>query len=147
MPASTDAAPPAPRFPVEARFAVHWGEMDAMGHVNNARYFTWFETARIALFERVGLAATGALEVGPILAHVRCDFLAPVSFPAEVAAATRIARLGTTSLTMDYRVTQLAPAPERPVARGEGVVVLIDYRTGAKVPIPADLREKLAALG
>ena len=133
------------RYPVVVRVPVQWGDMDALGHVNNAVYFTWFESARIALFERVGLAITGTPEVGPILAHTRCDFLAPVRYPAEVVAGTRIERLGNTSFTMAYEVT-LAGEPERPVARGEGVVVLVDYRDGSKVPLSATLREALAAL-
>ena len=134
------------RFPVVVRVPVQWGDMDALGHVNNAVYFTWFESARIALFERVGLAITGVPEVGPILAHTRCDFLAPVRYPGEVLAGTRIERLGTTSFTMDYEAA-LAGDPERPVARGQGVVVLIDYRDGSKVPLSASLREALSALG
>jgi acyl-CoA thioester hydrolase len=142
----TDPEPLDRRFPVVVRFPVHWSEMDAMGHVNNARYFTWFESARIALFERVGLATAGVPETGPILAHTSCDFLAPVRYPAEVVCGTRIARVGTTSFTMEYEAA-LAAAPDRPVARGEGVVVMIDYRSGGKVPIPDALRQALEALG
>ena len=130
------------RFPLVIRFPVHWAEMDALGHVNNARYFTWFESARMALFERVGLASTGLPGVGPILAHARCDFLAPVRAPAEIVCGTRISRLGNTSFGMEY-ATALAGAPEQEVARGEAVVVLIDYRTGAKVTIPDELRTRL----
>jgi acyl-CoA thioester hydrolase len=132
-------------FPVTVAFAVHWGDMDALGHVNNARYFTWFESARIALFERVGLVAVGTPAVGPILASTRCDFLAPVRYPAELVAGTRIERLGNTSFTMGYGVAHRAE-PGRLVARGEGVVVLIDYTSGAKVPIPEELRARLEAL-
>jgi acyl-CoA thioester hydrolase len=131
-------------FPVTVPITVHWGDMDALGHVNNARYFTWFESARIALFERVGLVAVGSPEVGPILASTRCDFLAPVRYPAELVAGTRVERLGNTSFTMGYGVAHRAE-PGRLVARGEGVVVLIDYTSGAKVPIPAELRARLAA--
>jgi acyl-CoA thioester hydrolase len=134
------------RFPVVVRVPVQWGDIDALGHVNNAVYFTWFESARIALFERVGLAITGTPEVGPILAHTRCDFLAPVRYPGEVLAGTRIERLGTTSFTMEYEAA-LAGDPERPVARGQGVVVLIDYRDSSKVPLSATLRDALSALG
>jgi len=133
-------------YPVVVRFPLHWGEMDALGHVNNARYFTWFESARMALFDRVGLVTTGRPTVGPILAHTSCDFLAPVHYPAEMLTGTRIDRLGTSSFAMGYSVAR-AQEPNRPVARGEGVLVLIDYTTGAKVPIPDDLRAALAALG
>ena len=134
------------RAPVRVELPLRHRDMDALGHVNNAVYFTWFESARIALFERVGLAITGVPAVGPILAHTRCDFLAPVRYPAEVLAGTRIERLGSTSFTMEYEAA-LASDPERPVARGQGVVVLIDYRDGAKVPLSACLRGALSALG
>jgi acyl-CoA thioester hydrolase len=132
-------------YPFVVSFPVHWGELDALGHVNNSRYFTWFETARMHLFERLGLESTGSPEVGPILAHTGCDFLAPVTFPAEVRVGTRIARVGTTSFTMEYAVA-LAETPEEPVARGTGVIVLVSYRSGEKVPIPDDLRVALEEL-
>jgi acyl-CoA thioester hydrolase len=132
-------------YPVLVRFPVHWAELDALGHVNNARYFTWFETARMALFERVGLEFTGTPAVGPILAHTRCDFLAPVRYPAEILAGTRIKGLGNTSFTMEFGVA-LGDSPDRLVARGEGVIVLIDYASGARKTIPDALRGKLEAL-
>jgi acyl-CoA thioester hydrolase len=143
---STPAADPADRFPVEVPIRVQWGDMDALGHVNNARYFTWFESARIALFERLRLDSTGTPEVGPILARTSCDFLAPVTYPAELVAGTRISRLGNTSFGMEYALRRVSPEPERTVARGEGVIVLIDYRSGATLPIPDDLRAALEEL-
>ncbi len=132
-------------YPIVVRFPVHWAELDALGHVNNARYFTWFETARMELFERVGLDFEGTPAVGPILAHTRCDFLAPVRYPAEILAGARIEGLGNTSFTMEFGVA-LAASPDRLVARGQGVIVLIDYASGAKVTIPQPLREELEAL-
>jgi len=131
---------------VEVPITLHWGDMDALGHVNNARYFTWFESARMRLFERVGLTATGSPEIGPILAHTRCDFLRPVTYPARVVAGTRISRLGNTSFGMDYAVWHEADSPAAPVARGEGVIVLVNYGTGEKVTLPDDLRRSLEAL-
>ena len=44
---------------------VQWGEMDALGHVDNGRFFTWFESARIALFQRIGVATSRPFEIGP----------------------------------------------------------------------------------
>lgn len=147
---STDdpaAGPPLDRYPVEVPIQVQWGDMDALGHVNNARYFTWFESARMALFDRLRLDSQGIPEVGPILAHTSCDFLAPVRYPAELVVGTRIGRLGTSSFGMEYGIRQVSPGPERTVARGEGVIVLIDYRSGQKVPIPDELRSALDRLG
>ncbi len=130
---------------VSVTLPVMWGDMDALGHVNNVRYFQWFEQARIALFEQVRLVHTGAPTVGPILATTRCDFLAPVTYPDQVVVSAWVERLGRTSFVLAYDVVR-AEAPEAPVARGDSVVVLFDYAQGAKVPVPDELRARLQAL-
>ena len=132
-------------FPVSVSFAVHWGEMDAMGHVNHARYFTWFESARIALFARVGIHADKPSEVGPILAMATCDFIRPVVYPATIVVGARILKVGRTSITMEY-AAWLTDEPERPCARGASVAVLVDYRTMQKVEVPSEVRAGIAAL-
>ena len=124
---------------------VQWGDMDALGHVNNTCYLRWFESARIALFRRLGLGTvTRAVGVGPILATQTCDYLRPVTFPADVVVGVRTSRVGTTSIAMEY-VVSVAGDPGTPCARGSSVVVLIDYATGEKVPVPADLRALLVS--
>src|SRR6516164_8841965 len=132
-------------FPVTVSYAIHWAEMDAMGHVNHARYFTWMESARIALFARIGIQADRPRDVGPILAMASCDFIRPVVYPASIVAGARILKVGRTSITMEYAIW-LADEPERPCARGASVAVLVDYRTMAKVEVPADVRTKIAEL-
>lgn len=132
-------------FPIAVGFSVHWNEMDALGHVNNSRYFVWFETARMALFEAIDLQLTGSPRVGPILAHTECSFRRPVTYPARLIVGTRIARIGTTSFGMDYCAVEES-TPELPVAEGSGVIVLYDYEVQSKVEIQKDLRSKLEAL-
>jgi acyl-CoA thioester hydrolase len=132
-------------FPVTVSYTIHWAEMDAMGHVNHARYFTWFESARIALFARIGILADRPRDIGPILAMATCDFIRPVVYPASIVAGARILKVGRTSITMEYAVW-LADEPERPCARGATVAVLVDYRTMEKVAVPADVRAKIAEL-
>ena len=134
-------------FPVTVDLVVQWSEQDAFGHVNNARYFSWFEGARLALFARVGLPTGGTPAVGPILASTRCDFLAPVAWPATVRAGVRVTRLGRTSFGTDYGAALVLAdgTAGTLVARGEGVVVLVNYQQGGTVPIPDDLRGRLQA--
>ena len=133
-------------YPVHVTLPVQWGDLDALGHVNNTRYFTWFESARIALFERVGLANTGAdLTVGPLLATTTCDFLRPLHYPDTVVVGARVSRMGNTSFTMEYAVERTAE-PGVVVARGSGVIVTVDYRAGVKVRVPQATREAIAAL-
>lgn len=134
------------RWPVSLELPVLWGDMDAFGHVNNTIYLRWFESARIEYLERIGLNARMRAErVGPILAHTRCDFLLPLTFPDTVLAEATLARVGTTSFTMAYRVRSRAHGLAE-AARGEGVVVLFDYARGAKVPLDAELRAAIERL-
>jgi acyl-CoA thioester hydrolase len=124
---------------------VQWGEMDAYRHVNNAVYFRWFESARIAYFERIGWPAlereTG---VGPILHSTQARFRAPVEFPDRVLAEASVSELGADRFTMLYRVT--SERLGRVAAEGWGVVVAYDYRAARKCELPAAVRAAIAAL-
>ena len=133
--------------PVTVSIPVQWGDMDALGHVNNARFFSWFESARIALFERIGVA-TKPSTVGPILATTTCDFLRPVVFPATVQIGVRVSRIGETSIGMEYEVTDAAASEGTATvyARGTSVAVLVDYGTMQKVRVPEAVRTAIAAL-
>src|SRR5262249_44709333 len=90
------------RFPVTIEFDIHWGEMDAFGHVNNARHFTWFESSRIAYFEKIDVYMGGPSELGPIVAHNGCDYLSPIVYPARLVCAVRVPKIGNTSFSMEY---------------------------------------------
>jgi acyl-CoA thioester hydrolase len=127
---------------VEIELPVQWGDMDALGHVNNARYFTWFESARIALFEKIGVVSAGPSSAGPILATTTCDFLAPLHYPATLRISARCTKIGETSLTMAYEIA----CGDRVHARGSSVAVLVDYRTAAKVRVSDEVRAAIAAL-
>ncbi len=116
--------------------------MDALGHVNNTVYFRWFETARIALFSEIGLNADQPATVGPILATTSCNFRIPLSFPETIEACAGISKIGNTSFTMAYGVKRGSDL----AADGSGVIVLIDYQTGVKVPIPDKMRAALERL-
>jgi acyl-CoA thioester hydrolase len=132
-------------FPVTIRFPMHWGEMDALGHANNTRFFTWFESARIAYFKRIGLRGETPSPVGTILKRTECEFLRPVRWPAELVAGARVTALGNTSITMEYTLA-LAQSPDEPLARATAVVVVVNYETGEKTPVPTHIRREIEAL-
>lgn len=124
-------------------FAVQWGDMDALGHVNNTVYFRWFESARIQIFVDLGMPPpTSTTGVGPILATTTCDYLAPVVYPCELTVGVRVTQIGRTSITMAYGLWR-AGKPQELFARGTSVVVMLDYETGRKVEVPAELRQRL----
>lgn len=120
---------------------VQWGDMDALGHVNNTRFFLWFESARMALFEKIGVAGVRST-ASPILATTTCNYLAPLYYPAKLRVSARCTNVGETSMTMAYEVA----SGERVHARGSAVAVLVDYTTQAKVRVPDEIRAAIAAL-
>jgi acyl-CoA thioester hydrolase len=134
------------RWPVSIELPVAWGDMDAFAHVNNAVYLRWFESARIAYFERLGVGDRMTDDkVGPILARAAVNYRLPLTYPDTVRVEATVVRLGQTSLTMQYRVT--SRAHEAAVAaEGEATVVMVRYPHGAKVPLDAAFRERIFAL-
>lgn len=138
-------------FAVTIELPVQWGEMDALRHVNNAIFFTWFESARIAYFDRLRAAIPGAGatvgmgEIGPILASTSCDFIRPVTYPAIVRVGARVTELGNSSMRMEYAVER-TDAPEDLCAKGTSVVVLVRYATLQKVRVPDEMRAAIDAI-
>lgn len=121
---------------------VRWGDMDAMGHVNNTVYFRYFEEARVVLFERMGL--TFGAERGWVLAHASCDFLRPLLYPAHIVVTLKLLRVGRSSMELEVWIA-LAEDVDSVVARGRNVVVYIDQETGRSAALPPDAPERLSA--
>lgn len=132
-------------FPVRLVVPVAWGEMDAMGHVNNIVYLRWFESARIAYFARVGWLERGRPgRIGPILHSTQARFRAPVTWPDTVHVGARAIDVGDDRFTMLYEVR--SERLERVAADGSGIVVSYDYEAGAKAPLPDAVRRRIAEL-
>jgi acyl-CoA thioester hydrolase len=124
---------------------VAWGEMDAMGHVNNTVYFRYFETARIAYFERVGfLTEMERSGVGPILASTRCRFRIPLTYPDRIWVGTRASELEEDRFLMQYRI--VSDSKDALAAEGDGLIVSYDYRESRKAPIPKAVRAAIESL-
>jgi acyl-CoA thioester hydrolase len=123
---------------------VRWGDVDSMGHVNNAKYFTYCESARMSYFAAIGMEAfRQGGRFGPALAATNLNFRRQVRYPADLAVWTRVAKLGRTSFTMEYEIVD-AGTDER-VADGAGVIVWVDYETGLPEPIPEGLQAAIRA--
>jgi acyl-CoA thioester hydrolase len=132
-------------FPVFITTPVHWGEMDAYGHVNNAVYFRYFESARIAFLDACGFLETYDTEkVGAILHSTSCRFRQALRYPDTVQVGARATAIGDDRFTNEYRVVSLQH--ESVVAEGDGVIVAFDYTRRAKTALPKVVRAKLHAL-
>jgi acyl-CoA thioester hydrolase len=116
--------------------------MDALGHVNNAMYFRYAESGRIAYFTTVGadVGLAGGGE-GPILADIQCSFLGQVKYPAQLEIGTRTAKLGTKSFTIEAGM--FLAGEDTPVATSRAVVVWFDYVQQTSAPLPDELRQRV----
>ena len=122
--------------------SVRWGDLDSMGHVNNAKYFTYCESARMSYFAAVRMTEhKEAGSHGPALAAANLNFRRQVRWPAELDVATRVAEIGRSSFKMEYEIF-LRGTDER-VADGTGVIVWVDYGTGRSIPLPESFKEEI----
>ena len=85
--------------------AVRWSDLDAYGHVNNARFLTLYEEARVALFF-TGARALGltSFEDGIVIARHEIDYLRPVDFTEQVRIELWISALRAAQFTLDYQL-------------------------------------------
>ena len=132
-------------FPVVIEIPVAWGEMDAFGHVNNVAYLRWFESSRIAYFERIA-AMTDVTrgDGGPILAETRCRFRLPLAYPDRVLVGARVSAVGEDRFTMQHAIASTKAG--RIAADGEGIVVWYDYGAAKKARLPDEVRARIEAL-
>jgi acyl-CoA thioester hydrolase len=129
-------------YPVSVQIPVAWGEMDAFGHVNNVVFFRYFETARIEYFRKLRGDDFGDGEFMPILAQTECSYLRPVYHPDTLTAQARVSRVGSSSLTMEYKLT--SASQDSVVAEGKAVVVNVDPETGKGRPLTDELKQRIS---
>lgn len=118
---------------------VRWGDMDAIGHVNNVEFFRYAETGRVAYFDQLfgdDLDFWGGR--GPILKTIQCDYLRQVKYPADLEVATRCKRLGGKSLTMEVGIFDTSDGAL--VAALESTTVWFDYAQQVPVTVPDQTR-------
>ena len=125
------------------KLAPRWGDMDALGHVNNAKFFTYDESVRLDYFAQ--LMRDDAKfwdEYGLILAHIEADFLEQLKPPAELDIGFRIARIGRTSMGTEAAMF----LGDKAVAVTRGVLVWFDYRAGTPLQVPEAVKARILAI-
>ena len=128
-------------FRHEVEIAVRFADTDAMGHVNNAKYLTYCEGARLRYWTDVTgepiTHRTGGAE-SLILADARITYRAPAFHGEVVTVQSRATRIGRSSFTLEHRLLAAEPGDEpHLVAVSESVLVRYDYATGLPVALSA----------
>ena len=132
-------------YPVVIEIPVAWGDMDAFQHVNNVMYFKYFESARIAYFEKLKFQDhMKKTAVGPILANTHCRFKIPLTYPDRVSVGAKVDLVEEDRFLMTYVV--VSHHHRKVAASGEGMLVAFDYQENKKAPIPDPIRARMTAL-
>lgn len=125
-------------YPVQVELPIQWGDMDAFNHVNNAKYFSYFESARIAYFNELGVMGADAPDkVAPILAETSCRFKMPLFFPDTIKVGARIIEKHSHGFMMEYAV--FSNQNQKISSIGTGRIVMLNYATHEKVAVNSEL--------
>jgi acyl-CoA thioester hydrolase len=137
-------------LPIRADFAfwwpmtVRWGDMDAMGHVNNMMYLQYLESARVGFFETIGWGGriVDGHKQGPVVASQTFNYRRQVVYPDELEVGVCCQEIRNRSFILAYGVFR--KGADVLVGDGITVTVWLDYGSGKAVEIPTSLRQALA---
>lgn len=130
-------------FPVTREIRPRFRDTDAMGHINNAVYVTYFEVARHEYWSAIR-AGEDYTRVPFILAHVGIDFRSEALVGETLVVGIRCDRIGTKSFDFAYEVRERVTG--RLVAEGRSVQVCYDYAAKRSIPVPLELRRQIESL-
>jgi acyl-CoA thioester hydrolase len=120
---------------------VRFRDLDALGHVNNAVFFTYFEEGR-KKFSKKFFKVSDPSDFRFIMAHIRCDYLKPVLFVDKVTLHMWVKDIGTKSFAFEYKLVH--QSDESIVyATGESVQVCYDYKKNQSMAVSDEIKEKL----
>ena len=148
MPAERKPLPSPDEFHVFCDIEVRFRDLDAMGHVNNAVYFTYLEMARTQYMRALGYTRSGqsalSLDFPFILAEISCRYLAAAMLGQNLRAHIRTTRIGGKSFEFEYLVTDRETG--QALAAGESAQVYYDYDAAEARPVSEEFRAKVEQL-
>jgi acyl-CoA thioester hydrolase len=127
-----------------AEIPTRWADNDVYGHVNNATYYSYFDTAVNRFLIDRGLLDLERSTVIGIVVETLCRFHRSLAFPDVVEAGLRVAKLGNSSVR--WEIGLFRRGEPGACATGHFVHVYVDRATQRPVPLPADVRAALGAL-
>ncbi len=127
-------------LPITVRFS----DMDTFGHVNNAVYLTYAESARIAYFHRLE-ETDAATQLGMILGRSEVDYRLPIVFGDHLEVQVRAVAIGNKSFVLAYRMNVQRDGQTQLACEARTVLVCYDYAGVRSVAVPPDLIAALEA--
>ena len=131
-------------YPHTLTIPTRWADNDIYGHVNNSVYYFYFDTVVNKWLIHNELLEVGTSEVVGLVVETSCSYFAPISFPDDVVAGLRVAKLGNSSVR--YEIGLFRNDETEASAQGHFVHVYVDEKTRRPVKISDIMREKLTEI-
>jgi acyl-CoA thioester hydrolase len=129
---------PAPKVLARVPISVRWRDMDSFGHVNNAKYVSYLEEARVRWLAGIpGLDMEGP--VLPVVVNTNVNYRRPIVWPDDVVVELFVERLGNSSITIGHHIVDQKD-PSVLYSDGNVVVAWMDTRSGKSAPLPGQVR-------
>ena len=125
----------------EMEIPIRWGDMDAMGHVNNTVYFRYMEQLRISWFESLGIAPQRGGE-GPLIVNASCTFARELRYPGTLRCVQYVGEIGRSSV-QTYVDMLRTDEPDTVYAQGAAKVIWVDYGKKKSAPLPNNARSAI----
>ncbi len=127
------------RLLAKVPISVRWRDMDSMGHVNNAKFISYLEEARVRWMLTVpGVSMTD--RIAPVVAANNINYKRPLTWPNDIVVELYVDRLGTSSVTIGHRIVD-KDDDSLLYSDGNVVVVWMDTKTGKSAPLPDAIRD------
>ena len=133
--------PEAKKLTHEMQMPLRWGDMDAMGHINNTLYFRYMEVARLDWIFKAGVNMALKGE-GPVIVNAFCNFLRQLEFPGDIRVTMFVANPGRSSFET-YHTIERVDEPGVVYAEGGARTVWTDYAAKKSAPMPDWFRARL----
>ena len=133
----------APTQLIRVFMPVRWRDLDAFNHVNNSKYLSYLEEARLQWM--LGIPGQGMDDqVAPVVAAAHLNYRRPIEWPNELAIELFVERLGNTSVSIGHRIVAAADA-DVTYCDGNVVLVWIDRDSGRAAPLPDAVRDSCSS--
>ncbi len=123
----------------ESTIPIRWGDMDAMGHVNNTSYFRYMETIRIDWMRSVN-AMPNPLGEGPVIVNAFCNFYKQLEYPGEVLTRMYASDPGRTTFET-WTTLERVGEPGVIYAAGGATAIWVDFPKQKAIDLPPWLRD------
>ncbi len=129
-------------FKFEVSVQMRWSDVDHYGHVNNATFVTYFETARIHYLLKV--TQWDWQQFGMVVVNLNIDYVRPLEMHDKTLVAVKCIKMGNSSITFEYALYDVRKEEKKLCAKGTTTMVMISLKDNATISIPETIRKTLS---